>query len=198
MRIRNFWYTLFVKTLLIDNGSTLTKKLAQLSPGQEDIVNYANIPDDVSSYSLIILSGSSLFPIQGNEDELAKEISLIKNVSVPLVGVCLGHELIAHAYGSPLTQMSRHIGMTDILVTSPHPMFLGKEVFSVYENHQYGITSVTEELEILARSEHAIAVLKHKTKPIYGLQFHPEHHSEQQFGDEVFLKLFDELMLEYR
>lgn len=187
-----------MKTLLVDNGSTLTEKLAKLSPGQEDIVSYSNIPNDISNYSLIILSGSSLFPIEGNEEKLAKEINLIQNIHVPLVGVCFGHELIAHAYGSPLTQMPQHVGMTEIWVTAPHPMFLSKEVFSVYENHQYGVTEVTEELEILARSDHAIAVLKHKTKPIYGLQFHPEHHTEQQFGDEVFLKLFDELMAEYR
>ena len=185
-----------MKTLLIDNGSTLTEKLAELSPGQEDIVSYENIPDDMSAYSLVILSGSSLFPVYGNEEKLSKEIELIKNVDIPLVGVCLGHELIAHAYGASLTPMSQHVGMIEIKVISPHPMFLTKEVFTVYENHKYGVTEINEKLEVLARSKHAIAILKHKTKPIYGLQFHPEHCVEKQFGDEVFLKLFDELVSE--
>ena len=186
-----------MKTLLIDNGSTLTKKLALLSPGEEDIVSYSEIPDDITQYSLIILSGSSLFPIRGNEEKLVKEIELIRSANIPIVGICFGHELIAHAYGASLTPMSRHVGMTEIKVTSPHPMFLTREVFSVYENHQYGVTELTEELEILATSEHAIAVLKHKTKPIYGLQFHPEHHTEKQFGDEIFLKLFADLTTGY-
>jgi GMP synthase (glutamine-hydrolysing) len=183
-----------MKTLLIDNGSTLTEKLAQLSPGQETIVSYSNIPDDLSTYSLIILSGSSLFPVQGNEEKLLKEVELIKNTKIPIVGVCFGHELIACTFGAKLTQMNQHVGMTQITVNSPHPMFLTKDTFMVYENHQFGVTEASNELEVLASSEHAIAVLKHKTKPIYGLQFHPEHHTEQQFGDEVFLRLFDELV----
>ncbi len=187
-----------MKTLLIDNGSNLTDKLATLSPGDEHVVQYDSIPDDISTYSLIILSGSSKFPVYGNESKLSKEIELIRNTKVPLIGICLGHELIAHAFGSPLTVMSQHAGMTEIKVSEQHPMFLGKETFTVYENHQFGVTEIGDELEVLAESTHAIAVLKHKSRPIYGLQFHPEHLKEEQYGDEVFLRLFDELVSEYK
>ncbi len=69
-------------------------------------------------------------------------------------------------------------------------MFQGREVFAVYENHQYGIVSASPELEVLAKSQNSIAVIKHKERSVYGFQFHPEHLTDQQFGDEVFLQLF--------
>lgn len=184
-----------MKTLLIDNGSTLVEKLALLSPGEETIVGYNDIPADISDFSLILLSGSSELPVHGNENVFAKEIELIRTAQIPIVGICLGHELVAHSYSSPLTHFDiRHVGMTEVTVTSKHKMFDNKQSFTVYENHQYGVTEISDELEILAKTNHAIAILKHKIKPIYGFQFHPEHHTDIQFGDEVYLKLFQELV----
>lgn len=181
-----------MKTLIIDNGSTLLEKLITLSPGLEEVVDYANIPADVSAYSLIILSGSSKFPVLGNEDILQAEIELIRNATVPIVGICLGHELVAHAFGAELVHLGeQHKGLYDVTVKQPHEIFGGKDFFSVYENHQYGITSVPESLEVLAESPNSIAVVKHVDKSIYGFQFHPEHMTDQQFGDEVFLNLFN-------
>ena len=184
-----------MKTLLIDNGSTLTPKLASLSPGKEDIVRYDAIPDKLDEYSLIILSGSSEFSVLGNEEKLSREIELIKNANIPIVGICLGHELIARAFDATLELLSEScFGMTNVDVVKQHPMFGGRANFSVYEKHQYGVTAVQEPLEVLAVTEQFIAVMKHKTKSIYGFQFHPEHHTDEQYGDEVFLTLFDYLM----
>jgi GMP synthase-like glutamine amidotransferase len=184
-----------MRTLLIDNGSTLTKKLAALSPGAVDVFSYDQIPDTTDVYSLIILSGSSLFPIEGSEHVLGDEIKLIQTSNIPIVGICLGHEMIAHAFGAKLEHFKeKHIGTAVVDVVSHHSMFLEKESFSVYENHQFGIVENSPELETLARTDHAIAALKHKTKSIYGLQFHPEHHMDEHFGDEVFLKLIDSLV----
>ena len=180
-----------MKTLIIDNGSTLLEKLAKLSPGSEEVVDYGNIPQDLSKYSLILLSGRSKIPVIGNEDMLDAEINLIQTSKVPIVGICFGHELIAHAFGSDIVHLGeQHKGIYEVTVTQHHHMIGGKDTFSVYENHQYGITAVPPELEILARSEKSIAIIKHIHKPVYGLQFHPEHLTDEQFGDEVFLRLF--------
>ena len=91
---------LCMKTLLIDNGSTLTAKLAELSPGNETVVEHGNIPENLNEFSLIILSGSSKFPVNGNESLFTKEIELIRTTNIPIVGICFGHELIAHAFGA--------------------------------------------------------------------------------------------------
>ncbi len=189
------WYTKFVKTLLIDNGSTLTQKLALLSPGEEYIVSYQNIPDDVSDYSLILLSGSSLFPVQGNEGQLVQEKGLITNAQVPIVGICFGHELIVNTFGGKLSLLNQKVvGLTEVEVIQRHPMFGDYERFTVYENHQFGASEVGQELEVLAKTDYYPAVIKHKKMPIYGFQFHPEHYTEEQLGDEIFLKLFAQLV----
>jgi GMP synthase (glutamine-hydrolysing) len=180
-----------MKTLIIDNGSTLIERLVTLSPGNEEVVDYDNIPEDLSVYSLIILSGSSKFPVHGSEDIFKAETELIKNTNVPIVGICFGHELIAHAFGAEVVHLGmQHKGLCEVKVTQPHEIFGGKDSFLVYENHQYGISTVPNSMEVLAESTNSIAVVKHKERPIYGFQFHPEHMPDQQFGDEVFLNLF--------
>lgn len=183
-----------MKTLLVDNGSTLTTKLAELTPGEVEVCSYNAIPDDVTNYHLILLSGSSQFPVEGNEQKLSGEFSLILNAAVPVVGICLGHEIIAKAFGGTIENLHhQHVGLTEVNIIQEHNMFGGVKHFTVYENHRYGLKQVPDSFEVLAETDHAVAIMKHRERPIFGIQFHPEHHTEQQFGDEVFLKLVSSL-----
>lgn len=183
------------KALLIDNGSTLVSKLAKLIPLEQETYSWDEIPENWESYDLIVLSGSSSFPLAGNEAKLAREIQLIQTATKPIIGICFGHELIAHAYGLQVVPMQhKHVGITNIAVTQQHTMFNDKELFSIYENHSFGVTKTHSPMRTLATSDHAIAVMKHQEKPIYGLQFHPEHHTNKQYGDEVFLRLVSHLL----
>ena len=183
-----------MKTLLIDNGSTLLSRLQALSPGVETVVTYANIPADINSYDLIILSGSSRFPVRGNEVALAAEIELIRSAEVPVIGICFGHELIVHAFGGEITHLGEsQKGITEIEVVADHPMFGGREVFTVYENHLYGARTLPPLLKPLAMIGDVVSVLEHRERPVYGFQFHPEHLTDEQYGDEVFLRLFTTL-----
>jgi para-aminobenzoate synthetase len=180
-----------MKTLLIDNGSTLLNRLQLLSPGDETVVTYANIPADVHSYDLIVLSGSSQFPVLGNEAALAAEIDLIRTAAVPVIGICFGHELIVHAFGGEIIHLgSSQKGINEIEVVAEHPMFGDRTSFAVYENHQYGVRTLPSPLKALAVVGDVVAVLEHRERPVYGFQFHPEHLTDEQYGDEVFLRLF--------
>lgn len=179
-----------MRTLLVDNGSTLTTKLARLAPGAEEICSYQAIPTDVTPFQLIILSGSSILPVLGNEDHFAAELELIRTTDIPLVGICLGHELIAVALGGTLKPHTPEKGITEITVVRDHPIFQGEQKFRVYENHQYRVYSPGPELEILATTTQGIAIVSHKTRPLYGFQFHPEHCTEETRGDELFIRLF--------
>lgn len=180
-----------MRTLLIDNGSSLTKKLALLSPGQETICTYNDLPDDASDYDLIILSGTSKFPLLDNLPLLTDEINLIRTFQKPIIGVCFGHELLGYVHGASITPLpQRHVGLTEITVTHNHQIFSDQKTLIVYENHTYGVTGLPSTCTELARSAHAIAAFKHNELPHFGFQFHPEHHTDKQFGDEVFTNLF--------
>lgn len=184
-----------MKTLLVDNGSTLTTKLAQLTPGEVEICSYDAIPNIVTNYGLILLSGSSQFPVEGNEQILNDEFALVLNATVPVIGICLGHEIIAKALGGTIENLHhQHVGLTKVNIVQEHDMFGGAKQFTVYENHRYGLKEVPDSFEVLAETDHAVAVMRHKTRQIYGMQFHPEHHVEHQFGDEVFLNLISSLV----
>ncbi len=184
-----------MKTLLIDNGSTLTKKLKDLIPGDVELINFSEIhQQNTDDYGCLVLSGSSKYPVIGNDELFVAELQLIRRTTKPMIGICLGHELIAHAFNSELFNLDKqHTGTIKINFTENSPVFNGKTI-DVYENHGVGVSNLGTDLIALAYSDHAIAAFKHRQKPIYGLQFHPEHHRNQQQGDELFLEIFNKIL----
>ena len=71
--------------------------------------------------------------------------------------------------------------------------FDNKEEVFVYESHRFVVDKVSEDIEILATSNDGIEFFKHKNKPIYGLQFHPEMFVDKTQGKEIFLKILEKL-----
>ncbi|NLM29839.1 MAG: hypothetical protein GX216_05345 [Methanomicrobiales archaeon] len=69
------------------------------------------------------------------------------------------------------------IGMTDIQVISPDPLFAGKEIFAAYELHEFAV-QVTDRFVPLAVSDRCTQALRHCSLPIYALLFHPEVRNE--------------------
>ena len=99
--------------------------------------------------------------------------------------------MIVEAFGGGLEKMpEKKAGIIDISVMRPDPLFAGKSILRVYENHSWRIKTLPPDFEVLAASDHAIEAIRHKTKSIYGFQFHPEQFVDQTDGDEVFLRIF--------
>lgn len=178
-----------MKVLLIDNGTTLLTKLERLIPGHEIVRSWKDFtPEQCADADLVILSGGSKFQLTGNEGEFERELTLIRKTKKPLVGICFGCELIAVAWGGTLKEMKKkHKGIRKIAVLQPE-FFGGKTELSVFENHRWIIDAIPEGFEILAKSEQGPEMIKNKTLPIYGLQFHPENFVDQTEDDDVFLQ----------
>ncbi|KKR79369.1 MAG: hypothetical protein UU24_C0010G0013 [Candidatus Nomurabacteria bacterium GW2011_GWA2_40_9] len=64
-----------------------------------------------------------------------------------------------------------------------------KKGILIYKSHRFCIEHISDNIEILATSEHGIEVIKHKNKPIYGLQFHPEMFVDKTDDKKIFLKI---------
>lgn len=186
--------TIMEKFLLIDNGSTLTESLAQLLPMRPTTVRFGDIrPASAAGNDCVILSGSSRLPVVGNESAFESEITLIRESAVPIIGICLGAELIGHAFGGMLRDLGeKRKGLVDITSTDEEKVLLenGRH-FSVYEAHQWALETVPENFKILAESDHGPEIIKHVSRPIWGLQFHPEHLTESTLGDEIFMRILN-------
>ena len=113
-----------------------------------------------------------------NPKDIGSCLDIIRESSVPLLGICLGHQAIAVAFGGevshspsgPLhgkTSLIYHNG-NGIYQGLPNPVVGGRY-------HSLTITKLPRELEVTARTQDGIIMgVKHKQRPIFGLQFHPE------------------------
>jgi para-aminobenzoate synthetase len=182
-----------MKILLIDNETTLLDELKRLIPGKEVTRKWNDLQDiETDIYDLIILSGGSKFGVEEKLKELQPEINIILNTNKPIVGICLGAELIVEAYDGHLEKMgNREKGLKTVKVTSDNEVFQGRDSFEAYENHSWKIVNAPDDFEVLAKTNTSIAAVKHKHRPVWGLQFHPEHFVDRSFADEVFMEIFN-------
>ena len=174
------------RVLIINNG-TLEPERLLAAFHDATVISYTDIRQtDISMYDLLVLSGSSTLPVYGNEESFAAEISLIRESSIPILGICLGFELIVVAYGGMLSRLPEKIqGVREVSIVEPDELFSGIEKLTVYEGHTWVAPSVAAPLIPLARSEYGIEAVRHQDRLMYGLQFHPEKHTEDTVGPVI-------------
>jgi GMP synthase-like glutamine amidotransferase len=123
---------------------------------------------DVDGCEKVILSGTAL---KDNEFLAKREkFQWLKEVEKPVLGICAGMEIICVVFGARLSQ-SLEIGMTQITTVKENPLFT--EDFKAYSLHSICVEH-SEQFEVWAKSTRCVQAVKHKTKPIYGVLFHPE------------------------
>jgi GMP synthase (glutamine-hydrolysing) len=122
----------------------------------------------------LILSGG---PASVFDAEAPKLDANILNLGLPVLGLCYGHQLLAHIVGGKVRPAERReYGATYVTIDRPVGVLKGlgrKE--RVWMSHSDAVFSVPEEYEVLAHSENCpVAAFRHREKPVYGLQWHPE------------------------
>ena len=148
--------------------------------------------EDLNPKKIVISPG----PCTPNEAGIS--IELIKKSSVPILGVCLGHQAIGAAFGGNIIKAPEIFhGKLSKVEHNQKKIFNGIDSpYSVVRYHSLIIEkdSLPNELEItgvLEDNPEVIMAIEHKEKPIYGVQFHPES-IETNFGIKLienFLKL---------
>lgn len=163
--------------VLIDNYDSFTYNIVHLLEqlSCEVRVDEANNIRDLDLASHIIIS-----PGAGKPSEAIESLAVIEKYkeSKPILGICLGHQCIAYAFGGSVRKGSEPIhGKTSKLRFLPNTLFEECEQgFEVMRYHSLSVQTLGDELEALAWSEEddVIMALKHKRLPIFGVQFHPE------------------------
>jgi GMP synthase (glutamine-hydrolysing) len=122
----------------------------------------------------LVLSGG---PWSVYEKDAPKFDSAILELGIPLLGLCYGHQLIAHfSNGKVEPGSKKEYGIAHVTVDKPVGVLKGlnrKE--KVWMSHGDTVYELPDDYEMLAFTESCpVAAYRHKTKQIYGLQWHPE------------------------
>jgi len=189
--------------LVIDNYDSFTYNLVQafLSVGAEVTVEY-NDEIDTDGADEIDPSHLVISPGPGRPEDAGVSIEMIRHFSgrVPILGVCLGHQAIAVAYGGEVdSAMSLMHGKASevyhdrrsIYTGLPNPLACGRyhslAVAEVSLPDDLGIASYTSEGEIMG--------IRHESLPVEGVQFHPES-VLTPLGDRLIANFLSQRVLE--
>jgi anthranilate synthase component 2 len=177
--------------LLIDNFDSFTYNLLHLlekiDAFEIEVIRNNELDRvDAQKYQAIVISPGPGIPNEAGF--LMQFIAKHKN-SIPILGICLGHQALIEAFGGTLTNLTQpYHGIKTLIQTNQKDLFYQlPEKFHVGRYHSWVADRVTfpAELEITAIDESKnIMAFSHKSKPIWGLQFHPES-ILSDFGEEI-------------
>ena len=109
--------------------------------------------------------------------ELADAARLIRQVKLPMLCICVTHQLLATAFGG-VTEAARkpEFGPVEISVIEEGRILEGlKPGFTAWESHNDEVVKAPERFHVLAKSSNcAIEAMRHDNRDIFGVQFHPE------------------------
>ena len=111
----------------------------------------------------------------------------VLKLNVPILGICYGLQAITHMLGGKVERSQKQeYGRARLRVLKKDPIFEGlPEEFDVWMSHADKVVSLPPDFEAIAQSPNSpYAVIKHKSLPIYGVQFHPEV-SHTSYGKEI-------------
>ena len=169
--------------LVIDNYDSFTYNLvqyrgelgAELRVRRNDQVTVGEI--EAMAPEQILIS-----PGPGRPEDAGISVDVIRRFgpSVPILGVCLGHQAIGVVYGGTVCRASTPMhGKTSTVVHDGKGLFRGiTEPFLAGRYHSLMISSdgLPHELEVAARTREdgTIMAVRHRSYPVHGVQFHPE------------------------
>ena len=169
--------------LVIDNYDSFTYNLVQyLGELKADVQVRRN--DQVSLEEIRALNPERILispgPCSPKESGLSNEIiRAFGEAGVPIFGVCLGHQCIGHTFGANVVVNYRMMhGKTSLIKHNGRDLFAGMpNPFAATRYHSLVIQRDTlpDFLEVTAETEEGeVMGIRHKTLPIWGVQFHPE------------------------
>ena len=168
--------------VMIDNYDSFTYNLVQYL--EEIGVAVRVIRNDVMGVEEIQAlnpEGIVISPGPGGPDDAGVSLEVVQAFAgrIPILGVCLGHQTIAQAFGAKIISARRLMhGKTSMITSDGEGIFQGfSKPFQAMRYHSLAVAeeSMPDSLKITARSEDGeIMGLRHKKHKVEGIQFHPE------------------------
>ena len=170
------------KIILIDNYDSFTFNLYHYLSSLKvkvDVIRNDQITSNEilkSKYNKIVIS-----PGPGNPDQSGNCLKIVKSLykKIPILGVCLGHQIIGQVFGSKIVQAKKLMhGKTSKIISKKLGILKNlPKSFEATRYHSLIIDKKTlsKHLEITAESKDGLVMgVQHKKYDVHGVQFHPE------------------------
>ncbi len=170
------------KIILIDNYDSFTFNLYHYLSSfkvKVDVIRNDQITSNEilkRKYNKIVIS-----PGPGNPDQSGNCLKIVKSLykKIPILGVCLGHQIIGQVFGSKIVQAKKLMhGKTSKIVSKKLGILKNlPKSFEATRYHSLIIDKKTlsKHLEITAESKDGLVMgIQHKKYNVHGVQFHPE------------------------
>ncbi|MEK6941180.1 MAG: hypothetical protein AABW49_04755 [Nanoarchaeota archaeon] len=158
---------------------TISKVLTELNMPFEKISLSELKQNSWKKHNGIIISGSPLL-LTKEKEKLLPKFLFLKNITIPALGICFGHQIVGLINGAIITNGKLIKKKEQITILAKDPLFqnIQKEVM-FDENHEEYITIPRNFLHLARSESYEIEAMKHPTKNVYGIGFHPERSGEQ-------------------
>lgn len=169
------------RILVVDNYDSFVYNLVQyLGQLGADPLVYRNDVIDVATARALEPDGMLISPGPGRPQSAGASCALIEQLgtSMPVLGVCLGHQCIGQVFGAEIIRNRVMHGKTSEVTHDGRGVFAGLPdplVATRYHSLVVSVPSIPDTLEATAWSEDGTVMgLRHRRLPIEGVQFHPE------------------------
>ncbi len=165
--------------LLVDNRDSFVWNLAEYASMFDEV---KVVPNTISLVEVkrIDPDGIIISPGPGSPEskrDVGNSPNIVLEMDVPILGVCLGHQIIGHVFGGRVGRVKPLHGKSSLVRHDGKTIFSGvKNPLEAGRYHSLAVLEVPKGFEISAVSlnDGVIMGIRHKVKPIEGVQFHPE------------------------
>lgn len=113
-------------------------------------------------------------------------LDFLRTTRLPVFGICGGFQFMARAFGADIVEIGfEERGYTPLHLHTDDPLFGGLGARPVvYNRHRMTIGEVPGAFSLLAESDACVQAIRHRERPLYGVQFHPEY-ADRRHADSI-------------
>jgi len=184
-----------MKVYVIDNGGQWTHRewrVLRYIGVEAEIVPNTTPLEKLKDADALVLSGGA--PRVGLQNKLGNCDEYLLHASCPVLGICAGHQFMARFFGGKAEPAAiPEYGKVEIEVIEEDALFRNlPEKMIVWESHNDEVTELPPNFTLLASSQNCrVQAMRHASRPLFGLQFHPEV-EHTQYGVEIFQNFLEE------
>ncbi len=168
------------QNLIMNPAYCLADFVTQLADVNIDIIHYPQADGTrvmQNNPVCILISGQTAPWTDYDPADLEPMFGFLKETSLPVLGICGGHQVIAQAFGVPVAPMGyQEMGYIEVELVKDDPILQGLDSpITTFNWHGEEVKEMPASFDLLGSSELCpIQIFRHREREIYGVQFHPE------------------------